>query len=107
MSLCFFFALLDMRGNNKEKILVFDDPITSLDNNNLSFLVNLIAEKSKEFSQIFVFTHHRVLFKFLRSRFPNKNNNIGHHEFNILRNKEELGGALSAKAMQKKRLLLN
>ena len=95
MSLCFFFALLDIRGDNKEKILVFDDPITSLDNNNLSYLVNLIAEKSKEFSQIFIFTHHRVLFKFLRHRFSStkKKESRKAYEYNILKNKKRFGGS--------------
>lgn len=69
LSLCFFFAFLDIQTNPKNKILVFDDPITSLDNNNLSHLVDLIAEEHTKFSQTFIFTHHRTFFKFLRKSF--------------------------------------
>lgn len=94
LSLCFFFAFLDIQTNPKNKILVFDDPITSLDNNNLSHLVDLITEEHTKFSQTFIFTHHRTFFKFLRSKFdlikkPNKKAS----EYYIFRNKNDLGGS--------------
>ncbi len=93
LSLCFFFAFLDIQQNKQEKILVFDDPITSLDNSNLSFLVDLVAKERERFSQVFVFTHHRTFFKFLRNRFS-KNC----HEYNILRNRKEFGGSFLCKS---------
>lgn len=94
LSLCFFFAFLDIQTNPKNKILVFDDPITSLDNNNLSHLVDLIAEEHTKFSQTFIFTHHRTFFKFLRKSFKTgkKRHTLG-NEYNIIRNKKELGGS--------------
>ncbi|MFA6896936.1 MAG: AAA family ATPase [Patescibacteria group bacterium] len=88
LSLCFFFAFLDIQKDKNIKILVFDDPITSLDNNNLSCLVDLIAEEYKVFSQVFVFTHHKAFFKFLRKRFDKHC-----QEYNLIRNKKELGGS--------------
>jgi len=88
LSLCFFFAFLDIQKDNKDKIVVFDDPITSLDNCNLSSLVDLIFDVSKEFSQTFVLTHNRMCFKFLRKRFGEEAG-----EYNIIRNQEELGGS--------------
>lgn len=97
LSLCFFFSFLDIQQNKKEKILVFDDPITSLDNSNLSCLVDLIAKDGEGFSQVFVFTHHRTFFKFLRKRFFKKS-----HEYNILRNKKEFGGSFLCKSKEKK-----
>ncbi len=33
LSLCFFFAFLDIQDHLEDKILIFDDPISSLDNN--------------------------------------------------------------------------
>jgi len=96
LSLCFFFAFLDIQKDKDQKILVFDDPITSLDNSNLSFLVDLIMEEKKNFSQIFVFTHHRTFFKFLRKKFGQKK--IGCKEFNIIRNKKEFGGSFISKS---------
>lgn len=94
LSLCFFFAFLDIQTDPKNKILVFDDPITSLDNNNLSHLVDLIAEEHTKFSQTFIFTHHRTFFKFLRSKFNlDKKPNKKASEYYIFRNKKELGGS--------------
>jgi wobble nucleotide-excising tRNase len=94
LSLCFFFAFLDIQTDPKNKILVFDDPITSLDNNNLSHLVDLIAEEHTKFSQTFIFTHHRTFFKFLRSKFNlDKKPNKKASEYYIFRNKNDLGGS--------------
>lgn len=94
LSLCFFFAFLDIQTNPKNKILVFDDPITSLDNNNLSHLVDLITEEHTKFSQTFIFTHHRTFFKFLRSKFNlDKKPNKKASEYYIFRNKNDLGGS--------------
>ena len=97
LSLCFFFAFLDIQNDKNQKILVFDDPITSLDNSNMSCLVDLIAEEQKNFSQTFVFTHHRTFFKFLRNRF-NKNC----QEYNLIRNKKEFGGSFICKSKEDK-----
>ena len=97
LSLCFFLAFLDIPKNKEGKILIFDDPITSLDNSNLSRLVDLIDEKQKIFSQTFVFTHHRTFFKFLRKRF-----NPNYCEYNLIRNKKELGGSFICKSKLEK-----
>ena len=96
LSLCFFFAFLDIQQNKQENILVFDDPITSLDNSKLSCLVDLVAKEGESFSQVFVFTHHRTFFKFLRKRFFKKC-----HEYNILRNRKEFGSSFLCKSKGK------
>jgi wobble nucleotide-excising tRNase len=93
LSLCFFFAFLDIQNDKNNKVLVFDDPITSLDDSNLSSLVDLIADEKQKFSQIFILTHHRTFFKFLRKRFD------GHcDEYNFVRNKNYLGGSFICKS---------
>lgn len=97
LSLCFFFAFLDIQKDKNVKILIFDDPITSLDNSNLACLVDLIADTKKIFSQIFVFTHHRTFFKFLKKRFEKKCN-----EYNILCNKETFGGSFICRSKSEK-----
>ena len=98
LSLCFFFAFLDIHKDKKNKILIFDDPITSLDNSNLSNLVDLIEQEQKNFSQIFVFSHHRTFFKFLRKKFQTgKKDNFG-NEYNIIRNQKEFGGSFICKS---------
>lgn len=98
LSLCFFFAFLDIQKDKDQKMLVFDDPITSLDNSNLNCLVDLIAEEQKNFSQTFVLTHHRTFFKFLRKKFGQQQ--IGCKEFNVIRNRKELGGSFICKSHQ-------
>jgi flagellar biosynthesis chaperone FliJ len=97
LSLCFFFAFLDIQENKSQKVLVFDDPITSLDDSNLSSLVDLIAKEKEKFSQTFIFSHHRTFFKFLRKRFKSKS-----HEYNIIRNKKKLGGSFIAKSVEER-----
>ncbi len=89
LSLCFFFSYLDVQENKEEKILVFDDPITSFDNNNLSFLVDLILTEHWKYAQTFIFTHHQTFFKFLRKTFTNNKAEF----FNVLKTSKDLGGS--------------
>ena len=101
LSLCFFFAFLGIQKDD-EKILVFDDPITSLDNNNLSSLVDLIyktttSEGRKFHPQVFIFTHHRTFFNFLRKKFRENNN-----EYNILKNKKQFGASFICSSKEEK-----
>ena len=98
LSLCFFFAFLDIQKEKKQKILIFDDPITSLDNGNLSCLVDLISQEENKFSQLFIFTHHRTFFKFLKKKFHIKK----FTEYNIIRNMDALGGSFICKSDSKK-----
>lgn len=97
LSLCFFFAFLNIQGSKDSKVVIFDDPITSLDNNNLYSLVNYIEKIMNQFSQTFIFTHHRLFFKFLEKRFHLKGNIL-----NILRNKNEFGGSFICRSKNEK-----
>lgn len=97
LSLCFFFAFLDIQDRKSEKILVFDDPITSLDDSNLSSLVDLVSEEKGKFSQTLIFSHHRTFFKFLRKKFNDKC-----REYNILRNKNQFGGSFICKSQEER-----
>ena len=101
LSLCFFFAFLDIQKDRENKILIFDDPITSLDNSNLSCLVDLIAKEQEKFSQTFVFTHHRTFFKFLRKKFKTGKKDNSGNEYNVIRNKKEFGGSFICKSKSK------
>ncbi len=97
LSLCFFFAFLDIQERKSEKILVFDDPITSLDDSNLSSLVDLVSEEKDKFSQTLIFSHHRTFFKFLRKKFNDKC-----REYNLLRNKNQFGGSFICKSQEER-----
>lgn len=88
ISLAFFFAVNENLQNKKTKILVFDDPITSLDAPNLKILAEMIHQKTQEFSQVLVFTHHPLFFKYLA-----KCENPNPAKFGVLKNAEQFGGS--------------
>lgn len=86
ISLAFFFAINENLPNKQSTALIFDDPITSLDSPNLKILAELTHKKVQEFSQVIVFTHHPLFFKYLaKCKDANK--------FGILRNHEDYGGS--------------
>lgn len=88
ISLSFFFALNDNASNKKNKILIFDDPITSLDAPNLKILSDVIHQKTKDFGQVIVLTHHPLFFKYLaKQEDPNPS------KFGVAKNREEFGGS--------------
>lgn len=88
ISFCYFMATLkDI--NLKETIIWIDDPISSLDNNNIFFIFGLIDselcrpnEKNEcKYKQLFITTHNLDFFKYLKSIKPVKK---GDNEFFII-----------------------
>ena len=88
ISLAFFFAINENLQNKDKTVLIFDDPITSLDSPNLKILAELIHKKTQEFSQVIVFTHHPLFFKYLA-----KCENPNPCKFGILKNADVFGGS--------------
>ncbi len=88
ISLAFFFAINENLQNKDKTVLIFDDPITSLDSPNLKILAELIHQKTREFSQVIVFTHHPLFFKYLaKCEKPNPT------KFGVLKNTNQFGGS--------------
>lgn len=88
ISLSFFFAINDNVSDKSLKILVFDDPITSLDAPNLKILAELIHAQISQYSQVIVFTHHPLFHKYLvKPDIPDK------AKFGVLKNSELFGGS--------------
>lgn len=88
ISLAFFFAINENLQNKDKTVLIFDDPITSLDSPNLKILAELIHQKTQEFSQVIVFTHHPLFFKYLtKCEQPNPS------KFGVLKNADQFGGS--------------
>ena len=88
ISLAFFFAINENLQNKYKSVLIFDDPITSLDSPNLKILAELIHQKTQEFSQVLVFTHHPLFFKYLaKCEKPNPS------KFGVLKNADQFGGS--------------
>jgi len=86
ISLSFFFAINENLPDKQNKVLVFDDPITSLDSPNLKILAEHIYNKVQDFSQVIVFTHHPLFFKYLAKC----ENSL---KFGVLKNSDALGGS--------------
>ncbi|MBU4350743.1 AAA family ATPase [Patescibacteria group bacterium] len=86
ISLAFFFAINESLPDKLNTVLIFDDPITSLDSPNLKILADLIYEKTKEFSQVIVFTHHPLFYKYL-IKCENS------CKFGVLKNHDVFGGS--------------
>ena len=88
ISLAFFFAINENLSNKQDSVLVFDDPITSLDCPNLKILSELIHKKTQEFAQVIVFTHHPLFFKYLAKCIdPHP------YKFGVLKNADAFGGS--------------
>lgn len=88
ISLAFFFAINENLPSKDKTVLIFDDPITSLDSPNLKILAELIHKKTQEFEQVIVFTHHALFFKYLA-----KSENPSPYKFGVLKNGEVFGGS--------------
>ena len=88
ISLAFFFAINENLQNKDKSVLIFDDPITSLDSPNLKILAELIHQKTQEFSQVLVFTHHPLFFKYLA-----KCEDPPPSKFGVLKNSDQFGGS--------------
>ncbi|OAK20815.1 AAA family ATPase [Bacillus wiedmannii] len=71
LALAFFLAKLDIDKNIDEKIIVFDDPLSSLDSNRRNKTVNLLIEKSKRAKQTFILSHNdSFIFKLYEKASP-------------------------------------
>ena len=82
LAIAFFLAKLEIDGDIKKKIIVFDDPITSMDTNRIHFLQNRIAKLATKASCIIVLSHSKAflrgIYKFsqeLRTK-QNKNKSL-------------------------------
>lgn len=61
LALAFFLAKLDVGGNLQDKIIVFDDPVSSFDLNRKSTTISNLISFGQQAKQLFVFTHN-ILF---------------------------------------------
>lgn len=88
ISLALFFSINENVSDRKSKIVIFDDPITSLDAPNLKILSEIIHNQISKYSQVVVFTHHPLFHKYLTK--PDIN---GKSKFGILKNSDLFGGS--------------
>jgi wobble nucleotide-excising tRNase len=60
LALSFFLAKLELDGNIQDKIIVFDDPVSSFDLNRKSTTIAKLIEYGQRAKQLFVLTHNIV-----------------------------------------------
>jgi len=58
LALSFFLAKLEIDGNMQDKVIIFDDPISSFDFNRKSTTINKLSSIGQRAKQLFVFTHN-------------------------------------------------
>jgi len=72
IALSFFFAQLK-KENNKKKIIVFDDPITSFDAGKRKSTAEVTQRETNDFGQLFIFTCDPLFREFCLNQFSNRN----------------------------------
>jgi len=60
LAISFFLTKLELGGNIQDKIIVFDDPVSSFDLNRKSATINKLVEFGQQAKQLFVFTHNII-----------------------------------------------
>ncbi len=60
LALSFFFARLDVEQDIKDKVVILDDPVSSLDRNRRMRTIECIKDFSSRCSQIIVLTHYDI-----------------------------------------------
>lgn len=58
IALAFFLSKLDIDAGKANKIMVFDDPLSSLDTNRRTYTVNIIRQLMSEMKQVIVLSHN-------------------------------------------------
>lgn len=58
IALAFFLSKLDIDPNKSDKILIFDDPLSSLDTNRRSYTIRIIKELFQQLKQIVLLSHN-------------------------------------------------
>ena len=72
----YFITKLTEKSNKvKDSIIVIDDPMSSLDSNNLFHAYSFLRSHCDKSKQLFVFTHNFTYFKLVRDWLNKKNNN--------------------------------
>lgn len=60
LAISFFLTKLELDGAIQNKIIVFDDPVSSFDLNRKSATINKLVEFGQQAKQLFVFTHNLI-----------------------------------------------
>ena len=82
LALAFFLAQLDHNPKKQDCVVVFDDPVSSLDHSRREHTAEFLAEYGEESAQLLVFSHDPNFLHLVRSKLPN---NPGPHFLQLSR----------------------
>lgn len=71
LAFSFFLAEVEMRNDIKNRTIVFDDPISSLDNNRRSITLNILTRFAKEAKQFILLSHDIHFIKDFKEKINN------------------------------------
>ena len=60
LAISFFLTKLELDGNIQDKVIVFDDPVSSFDINRKSTTISKLIDFGQAAKQLFVFTHNII-----------------------------------------------
>ena len=72
LALALFLATLDRNASLEKAIVVFDDPVTSMDDNRSSVTADLLLEVCEKESQVFVLSHRKRFLKTFWEKYKKK-----------------------------------
>lgn len=67
--LYFLKSINDDKFKSKERIVVIDDPISSLDSNSIFHAFGYMKDRTEEIDQLFIFTHNHAFFRQVKNWF--------------------------------------
>lgn len=90
IALAFFLSKLDIDPNRQDKILVFDDPLSSLDTNRRTYTISIIKSMLPELKQVVVLSHNEYFLNEIGKDVPVVNKSTLRIKQNFAANASEL-----------------
>lgn len=90
IALAFFLSKLDIDPNRSDKILVFDDPLSSLDTNRRTYTIGIIKSALQDLKQVVVLSHNEYFLHSIGKDIPITNKSSLSIKQNFAANASEL-----------------
>jgi wobble nucleotide-excising tRNase len=90
IALAFFLSKLDIDPNRQDKILVFDDPLSSLDTNRRAYTIGIIKSALPQLKQVVVLSHNEYFLHAIGKDIPIANKSTLRIKQNFAANTSEL-----------------
>ena len=102
IAFCYFLSSLKDISQPEEYIIFVDDPISSLDGNNLFYVFSLIDSEiaRKKYKQLFVSTHNLDLLKYLQRIEKPTNNNKWRNKFFLIEKRSSIENSITSNILE-------